>query len=129
MSTDSPVAVVTGAARGIGLATARLFVERGHRVALLDIDGETLARADAALAEPSRVLALVCDVADPAQVAESFATVAERFGRIDALVNNAGVAVFKPVLETTYDEWSRVLAVNLNGPFLCTQAAAPVMLR
>jgi NAD(P)-dependent dehydrogenase (short-subunit alcohol dehydrogenase family) len=50
------------------------------------------------------------------------------FGRIDALVNNAGVAVFKPILETTYEEWSRVMAVNLDGPFLCTQACARVML-
>ena len=51
------------------------------------------------------------------------------FGRIDALVNNAGIAVFKPLLETTFEEWQRVLAVNLNGPFLCTQACAPVMLK
>ena len=55
--------------------------------------------------------------------------VVDRFGRIDALVNNAGVAVFKPLLETSFEEWSRVLAVNLSGPFLCTQACAPVMLR
>ncbi len=54
--------------------------------------------------------------------------VAARFGRIDALVNNAGVAVFKPILETSYEEWARVIAVNLTGPFLCTQACAPVML-
>jgi NAD(P)-dependent dehydrogenase (short-subunit alcohol dehydrogenase family) len=74
------------------------------------------------------VHAIECDVADPGQVAAAIDRIAARFGRIDALVNNAGVAVFKPLLETTYDEWSRVLAVNLTGPFLCTQACAPVML-
>jgi NAD(P)-dependent dehydrogenase (short-subunit alcohol dehydrogenase family) len=74
------------------------------------------------------VLAIECDVADPGLVAAAIDRIAARFGRIDALVNNAGVAVFKPLLETTYDEWSRVLAVNLTGPFLCTQACAPVML-
>jgi NAD(P)-dependent dehydrogenase (short-subunit alcohol dehydrogenase family) len=62
-------------------------------------------------------------------VRDSVEKVVARFGRIDALVNNAGIAVFKPLLETTFDEWQRVLAVNLNGPFLCTQACAPVMLK
>ena len=128
-TSDAPVAVVTGAARGIGLATARLFLERGYSVALLDIDADTLPRAEAALDDKARVLALVCDVAQPVDVDNAFAHVDRRYGRIDALVNNAGIAIFKPVLQTTYDEWSRVLAVNLNGPFLCAQAAAPVMLR
>jgi NAD(P)-dependent dehydrogenase (short-subunit alcohol dehydrogenase family) len=95
-------------------------------VALLDIDAATLRQTAEALGD---VLALECDVADPEQVTSSIKQVAERFGRIDALVNNAGIAVFKPLLETTFDEWQRVLAVNLNGPFLCTQACAPVMLK
>lgn len=129
MTAAARVAVVTGAARGIGLATARRFLAEGWRVALIDIDGATLARTDADLAAPERALAIECDVAEPAQVAAAVARVEERFGRIDALVNNAGVAVFKPLLETTHEEWSRVLAVNLTGPFLCTQACAPVMLR
>src|SRR6201999_570537 len=55
--------------------------------------------------------------------------IAERFGRLDALVNNAGIAIFKPLLETTHDDWNRVLAVNLTGPFLCTKAAVPLMQR
>ena len=122
------VAVVTGAARGIGLAVAARFLGDGHRVALLDIDAATLATAAAKLAPQDRVLAIECDVAEPNQVKDAIDRVAARFGRIDALVNNAGVAVFKPMLETTFDEWARVLAVNLTGPFLCTQACAPVML-
>jgi NAD(P)-dependent dehydrogenase (short-subunit alcohol dehydrogenase family) len=76
------------------------------------------------LERPDATLALVCDVSDPGAVAGAVEAVRARFGRLDALVNNAGIAVFKPILETTYEEWSRVMAVNLTGPFLCTQAAA-----
>ena len=123
------VAVVTGAARGIGLAIARRFLDEQWSVALLDIDGETLASAEKSLADPDRVLAIVCDVAEPEQVGAAVGRVATRFGRIDALVNNAGIAVFKPLLETSFDEWARVLAVNLSGPFICTQACAPHMLK
>src|SRR5450759_3934639 len=121
------VALVTGSARGIGLATAKRFLADGWRVVLLDIDGENLKRTFTALNKPDVTLALVCDVADPAGVARALATVAEKFGRLDALVNNAGIAIFKPILDITYDDWSRVLAVNLTGPFLCSQAAAPLM--
>ena len=126
---SSPVALVTGGARGIGLAVACWFLAQGWRVALIDIDAETLARTDVALADPDRVLAVHCDVSKPEQVAATVAAVDTRFGRIDALVNNAGVAVFKPILETTFEEWRHVLGTNLDGAFLCTQAAAPVMLR
>jgi NAD(P)-dependent dehydrogenase (short-subunit alcohol dehydrogenase family) len=120
------VALVTGAARGIGLATAKRFLADGWRVALLDIDDETLSRAHAGLAADN-VLAICCDVADALGVANAVAEIARRFGRLDALVNNAGIAIFKPILEVTYEDWSRVLAVNLTGPFLCVQAAAPLM--
>lgn len=124
-----PTALITGAARGIGLATARRFFAEGWQVALLDIDAPELLRAIATFPDASRVLALPADVAEAEQVALAVARLAERFGRLDALVNNAGVAVFKPVLETTLVEWQRVLAVNLSGPFICTQACAPLMLK
>jgi NAD(P)-dependent dehydrogenase (short-subunit alcohol dehydrogenase family) len=120
-------ALVTGAARGIGLATARRFLADGWRVALLDIDDETLSRTEAALTGSGTFITLHCDVADRAKVTKALATVAQTFGRLDALVNNAGIAIFKPILDVTYEDWSRVLAVNLTGPFLCTQAAAPLM--
>ena len=128
MATIERVAVVTGAVRGIGLAVTRKFLSLGYRVALLDNDVATLARTRAELDDEARVLAIDCDVAFPQQVDAAFAQVVRRYGRIDALVNNAGIAVFKPILETSSEEWSRVLAVNLDGPFLCTQAAARVML-
>ena len=126
-TTSTRVALVTGGARGIGLAVARGFLARGHAVALLDIDAATLAATEAALDEPARVLAIVGDVSSAPDVARAMAAVAARFGRLDALVNNAGIAVFKPTLQTTHEEFSRVLAVNLHGAFLCTQAAAPLM--
>jgi len=81
------------------------------------------------LSEHGTVLAQHCDVSNPLQVRKAIGAVVKRFGRIDALVNNAGVAVFKPILKTTAKEWSRVLDVNLTGPFLCTQACAPIMLK
>jgi NAD(P)-dependent dehydrogenase (short-subunit alcohol dehydrogenase family) len=98
-------------------------------VALLDIDGETLANTNKSLKDPDRVLSIVCDVSCPELVRPAIDKVAARFGRIDILVNNAGVAVFKPILDTTFEEWDRVLAVNLSGPFICTQLCAPVMLK
>ena len=126
---QTPVAVVTGGARGIGLAIARWFLQHGHRVAVIDIDGDTLARTDAALVDAERVLAVHADVSRPDQVDAAVQAVVARFGRIDALVNNAGVALFKPILQTTYEEWRQVMGTNLDGAFLCTQAVAPVMLR
>src|SRR5271165_3954433 len=113
--TTPKAALITGAARGLV-----------WRLPLLDIDSETLARAHAAL-DSSDSIAICCDVADSAGVATALETVSKAFGRLDALVNNAGIAIFKPILDVTYEDWSRVMAVNLTGPFLCAQAAAPLM--
>jgi len=121
------VALVTGAARGIGLAVAKRFLAEGWRVALLDIEGDLLDDAFVALARPDQTLALHGDVSDASAVATAVAAVSRRFGRLDALVNNAGIAVFKPLLETTEQDWNRALAVNLTGPFLCTKAAVPLL--
>jgi len=130
MTVTAPkVALVTGSARGIGLATAERFLAEGWRVALLDIDAATLAATHTRLARPDDTMAVECDVAEPGQVARAIEGIVARFGRIDCLVNNAGIADFRPILETDFATWSRILAVNLSGPFLCTQAVAPVMLR
>jgi NAD(P)-dependent dehydrogenase (short-subunit alcohol dehydrogenase family) len=119
--------LVTGAARGIGLAAARRFLAEGWNAALLDIDGDNLGRTFASLDKKEAALAITADVSDPAQVERAYREYTARFKRLDALVNNAGIAIFGPILQTSFEDWSRVLAVNLSGPFLMTQAAVPLM--
>ena len=117
-------AIVTGAARGIGLATARLLMDRGWRVAMIDRDGATL---DAAAAGLDAALAIHCDVSVPSQVDAMMEQVQRAFGTLGALVNNAGVADFGPLEETDFARWREVMATNLDGVFLCSQAATPLL--
>ncbi|MFD1796357.1 SDR family oxidoreductase [Paracoccus aurantiacus] len=119
-----PNAIVTGAARGIGLATTKLFLAEGRRVAMIDSDADELARAAGAL---ENVLPIVCDVSDEAQVAAMAGQVAKDFGSVDALVNNAGVADFRPMDQTDLQVWRRVMATNLDGVFLTSQMVIPHM--
>lgn len=122
--TPGKVALVTGAARGIGLATTNLFLEAGWQVAMIDRDAAALAEASEWLAGAQ---AFVCDVSQPDQVDATVADVTARLGGIDALVNNAGVADFGPIEETTFARWRRVMETNLDGVFLVTQAATPAL--
>lgn len=126
---DRKVAVVTGGARGIGLAIGQWFLANGHQLVLLDVDKATLDATQKQLNRPDDVLCLHTDVSQPDQVQAAADQVMARFGRVDALVNNAGVAVFKPALETTFEDWRHVLSTNLDGAFLCTQAFGAIMAR
>jgi NAD(P)-dependent dehydrogenase (short-subunit alcohol dehydrogenase family) len=121
--------LVTGAARGIGLATTQKFLAEGWQVAMLDIDAETLNAAVADIGQSDDTLAVTCDVSAPDQVAASVAAIDAKFGRIDALVNNAAIADFRPIADTDIETWSRIMAVNLNGPFICTKACTPLLLK
>jgi meso-butanediol dehydrogenase/(S,S)-butanediol dehydrogenase/diacetyl reductase len=121
------VAVVTGGARGIGRAIVEWFLRHDFKVALLDRDRVTLDRTITEIARPDDLFAVHCDVSDAVQVDWAALEVVAAFGRVDALVNNAGVAVFKPALETSFAEWRMVMATNLDGAFLCTQAFGALM--
>jgi hypothetical protein len=98
----------------------------GWRVALLDIDEETLNGSVAGLPDSAVNLAICCDVADAAGVTKAFATVAQKFGRLDVLVNNAGIAIFKPILNITYEEWSRVAGGQPHGTVLMHPGGGPI---
>jgi NAD(P)-dependent dehydrogenase (short-subunit alcohol dehydrogenase family) len=119
-----PTALVTGAARGIGLATTRRFLEDGWTVAMIDRDAAALMDAATGL---DGALPVVADISIPDQVAAMIDATMARFGQIDALVNNAGVADFGPVEGTGFDRWRRVMETNLDGVFLVTQAATPAL--
>jgi NAD(P)-dependent dehydrogenase (short-subunit alcohol dehydrogenase family) len=113
------VAVVTGAAQGIGRRTAEVLAAEGYSLALVDLQ---------APGGPPEALALVGDVSSEEAVDGFAAQVRERFGRVDVLVNNAGISLIEPAEETTLDQWRRVIDVNLTGPFLLSRAFGRAML-
>jgi len=130
---DDRVIIVTGGANGIGRAYADGFVREGAKVVIADID-EPAARTAAREIEAGGgdALALNVDVADVASTEAMASAALDRFGRIDGLVNNAAIAirvkhVNAPMEELPVEEWDRVIAVNLRGPFLCCRAVLPVM--
>ena len=128
MSLHCRVAIITGAGRGIGKATALAFLEDGYRVALAGRHRDTLEGTAAESGAGNRALVVPTDVADPDSVDALFATVYKEFGRLDVLFNNAGTgARAVPLDEITFDEWRNVVDVNLTGMFLCTRAAFRMM--
>ena len=113
--------VVTGGAGGIGLATARRFGEEGAKVAIFDCDEEALEKV---LKEEDGILGGVnCDVSNPEEVESAFSKLDQNFAGIDVLIANAGISFRKSFLEIEYEQWSKVLRVNLDGVFLCAQQA------
>lgn len=116
------VCVVTGAARGIGRAVMRLFAAEGAEVHAIDRIGDELAAVADGVAKP-----WVLDLLDADAVARTFADIERAAARIDVLVNNAGIIFFKPIEQTSVEDWDTLLAVNLRGPFLCARAVAPGM--
>ena len=126
----SGCALITGGSRGIGAATARALAADGRPVAVNFRSGVDEAAAVVAEIEAAggRAAAFAGDVADPETAEALFAAVEQRFGPVLVLVNNAGFAGFTPVLNITDEEWDRILAVNLSGPFYCTQAVLPDMI-
>ena len=117
------VAFITGGSRGIGYATAKAFVSQGASVAIVGTDQ---GRLDAAVGElGGAVFGVRADVARHEDVERAISTTVSRFRRLDVLVNNAGIGVYRPVAEMTVDEWDRTFATNVNGMFYCCRAALP----
>ncbi len=126
---DGEVALVTGGASGIGRAIALAFARVGARVAVLDRDAEAGAEGAAEItASAGKAEAHALDVTDAPEVDRIFAAIVERHGRLDVLVNSAGIAIRKPAVELPLADWERVMAVNATGSFLCARAAARHML-
>jgi 3-oxoacyl-[acyl-carrier protein] reductase len=128
---EGKVAIVTGASRGIGRAIAERFSNDGAQVVVNYVAGKALAKAvvDGIAARGGEAIAVQADVSRGDDVRDLVAATVERFGRIDILVNNAGVMVAKGALETTEEEWDQTIDTNLKGPWLCSRAVAPIMIR
>jgi len=122
-------AVVTGAARGIGKATALTLADAGAQCALLDVMDEVKAAASEVAAASGRAEGYVVDVTDAEQINQVMKEIQSAFGSLDILVNNAGITRDNLLLRMTDEEWDRVLAINLRGAFVCTRAAARYMLK
>jgi len=128
MTLAGKVAVVTGAAQGIGRACAERFLKDGAKVVIGDVNEAQLAKAAAELGHPDSLATLKCDVSKKADVDALVKLAADRFGRLDVIVNNAGIARTQQFLDITEDDFETVLGINLKGAFLGTQAAARQMI-
>lgn len=120
--------VVTGGAQGLGRAIVRALAARGASLAILDRNGDgARVAADETAADGGTAAGFTCDVADPDSVDAAVAAVTARFGRVDALVNNAGILPRRAIEDETVQTWDEVLNINLRGPFLCTQKFGAAM--
>jgi glucose 1-dehydrogenase len=128
MKLSDKVAVVTGAARGIGRACAQRFLEEGCKVVISDVDGDNLAKTAAELGRPNELRTVACDVAKRSDIDLLVATAVNEFGRLDIMVNNAGVARNQDLLEISEKDFDDVIAINLKGAFFGVQAAARQMI-
>ncbi|WNG86132.1 SDR family NAD(P)-dependent oxidoreductase [Mycobacterium sp. ITM-2016-00317] len=129
MPFDNTTAVVTGGAAGLGLAITEALAARGAKVAIFDIAADEIDRqVDRLRGEGAKVAGYVVDVSNRAAVESALGAVRADLGPVLMLINNAGVEQFGKFTEITDDEWDRVMAVNLRGPFICTQAVLPDMI-
>lgn len=129
MKLENKVAIITGASRGIGESIALALAKEGVDLALFARTDEDLSKvADEVRHTGRNCLTITGDVSQAGDVANAIEQTLEHFGKIDILINNAGIGLFKPVKDTTLDEWQRVLDVNLTGTFLFSKAVLPAMI-
>lgn len=130
MELDDQVAIVTGAASGLGRAIAQRFARAGARVVIADLDrGAAAATAREINADRARAIGVAMDVTDERGVDSGVAEVVAHFGGVDVLVSNAGIQIVHPLEEFSYAEWKKMLAIHLDGAFLTTRACLPHMYR
>lgn len=128
MKLKDRVAIVTGAARGIGRAIALTFIREGARVGLVDVDKEALEKVKEEIeSRKGEALAIPCDITQSPQVREMIDRVQKTFGRVDILVNNAGIIRRGTIETVTEEDWDRVIEVNLKGTFNCSKAVVGIM--
>lgn len=128
---EGKVAIVTGGTRGIGYTIVKEFLKNGAKVALAGSRKETVDEAIAKLAKEGltdNVMGIAPSLTDPDAVKEAFDSVVERFGRLDVMCNNAGVSSRTPFVDYTLDEFEKVLGLNITAVFVCSQAAARIMI-
>jgi len=122
------ITLISGASRGIGRAVSLRLAHEGHFVVVLARNAEEIGELEHEIDEAGgKALSMVCDVSNEQQVNDVVAEVIRDFGRIDCLINNAGIGVFKPAEEITVEDWDRVMDVNVKGTFLLTRAVLPSM--
>ena len=127
MNLDGKVAIVTGAASGIGHAIARRYVQAGGRVVIADIKMDQAEKAARELGGPDKIIAVEMDVTSEEAVNAGVAKTVSTFGTVDILVSNAGVQIVHPLHEFPFSEWKKMLAIHLDGAFLTTKACLPHM--
>lgn len=128
MKLSGKVAVITGAARGIGKACAKRFLDDGVKVVIADVDTDELEKTANELGRPKELCAVPCHVARRADIDRAVATAVREFGRLDIMVNNAGVARNRDILEISEEEFDEIIGINLKGAFFGVQAAAKQMI-
>ena len=126
MRLENKVAIITGGAGGIGLAAVKRFLEEGAKVAIVDYDKQQGEQIEAELGE--NVAFFAVDVSKLADVKEMVEQVVDRFGKIDILINNAGITRDATLVKMSEEDFEKVIQINLNGVYYCTQAVAPHMI-
>jgi 3-hydroxybutyrate dehydrogenase len=127
MELDGKVALVTGAASGIGLAIAKRYVEAGARVAIADLNADGAAAAAKEIGDKKTAIGIAMDVSKEDQVNAGIEQTVKAFGRIDILVSNAGIQIVYPIEEFPFADWKKMLAIHLDGAFLATKACVKYM--